>query len=345
MKVPQVAPKGKRTWLLLALRWTVILAVCIWGGSCMINMPGKSYSGPFEPLSPDEQCIRTNIEAHVAMLAGTIGERSLWDIEGLRAAEKYIRDEFAKSGYEVAAQDYQCRSNVVRNFEARLEGGSLSDEIILVGAHYDSVMGCPAANDNGSGVAGLLEMARILAGKKLSRSVRFVAFVNEEPPFFQSGEMGSRAYAVAARRRKDDIVGMISLETIGYYTDQPGSQHYPPPFSYFYPDTGNFIGFVANLGSRRFVKRAIHAFRKNAKFPSEGVAAPGFITGIGWSDHWSFWKEGYPSLMVTDTAPFRYPHYHCATDTPDKLAYDRTARVVAGLTDMVIDLAGGEESP
>jgi len=339
----QLLPKGKRTWLLAALRIAVLPALCTWGMSCMINMPGKSYSGPFEALTPDEQTVRTNLHAHVTMLAETIGERSLWDIEGLRAAEKYIQDEFAKIGYETKLQEFECRSNTVYNIEARITGKSQPDEILVVGAHYDSVMSCPAANDNGSGVAALFEIARLLAGRKLKRSVHFVAFVNEEPPFFQTGEMGSHVYAAAARKRKDNIVGMISLETIGYYSDEPGSQHYPPPFSYFYPDTGNFIGFVGNTGSRRFVKRAIRSFRERANFPSEGVAAPGFITGIGWSDHWAFWKQGYSAFMVTDTAPFRYPHYHCATDTPDKLVYDRTARVVAGLADMVIDLAGGEE--
>lgn len=345
MKVPQLVPKGKRTWLLLVLRWTIVLSMAVWGVSCMMNMPGKSYSGPFEPLTPDEQVIRKNIESHVAMLAGKIGERSLWDMEGLRAAEKYIQGEFTKVGYETKLQEYLCRSNTVRNIEARLKGKSLADEILVVGAHYDSVMNCVAANDNGSGVAALFEIARLLADKKLKRSVHFVAFVNEEPPFFQTGEMGSRVYAAAARSRKDNIVGMISLETIGYYSDEPGSQHYPPPFSFFYPDTGNFIGFVGNFGSRRFVKSAIRAFREKVRFPSEGIAAPGFITGIDWSDHSSFWKEGYSAVMVTDTAPFRYPHYHCSTDTPDKLVYDRTARVVAGLTEMVIELAGGEESP
>ena len=342
MKLPQLLPKGKRSWLLLALRWAIMLMMCIWGVSCMIGMPGRSYSGPFEPLSSHEQVISTNLEAHVTMLADTIGERSLWDIKGLRAAEKYIRDEFTKYGYEVLSQKYECRSNTVENIEARLKGNSLADEILVIGAHYDSVMACVAANDNGSGVAALLEIARLLAAKQLKRSVYFVAFVNEEPPFFQTGEMGSLVYAAAARQRDDNIIGMLSLETLGYYSDEPGSQHYPRPFSYFYPDTGNFIGFVGNFASRRFVQRTIGTFRDNAKFPSEGIAAPGAIAGIGWSDHWSFWKQGYPALMVTDTAPFRYPHYHAASDTPDKLVYDRMSRVVAGLTNVVIELAGGE---
>lgn len=143
--------------------------------------------------------------------------------------------------------------------------------------------------------------------------------------------MGSRVYAANAKRRRETIMAMLALETIGYYTDKPGSQQYPPPFNLFYPDTGNFIGFVGNLASRPLVCTCIKTFRETTPFPSEGVAAPPFIKGIGWSDHWAFWQEGYPGIMITDTAPFRYPHYHEDSDTPDRVNYERMARVVAGI--------------
>jgi len=132
---------------------------------------------------------------------------------------------------------------------------------------------------------------------------------------------------------------MIALETIGCYSDEPGSQAYPPLFNLLYPDTGNFIGFVGNLRSRSLVRRMLGLFRRHASFPSEGCAAPGWVTGIGWSDHWSFWEEGFPAIMITDTAPFRYRHYHSTDDTPDKIDYDRMARVVAGLIDPIRELA------
>ena len=132
---------------------------------------------------------------------------------------------------------------------------------------------------------------------------------------------------------------MFSLETIGYYTDKPDTQSYPFPLSFFYPKTGNFVAFVANLSSRALLHEAIASFRRHAQFPSEGVAAPGLLPGVGWSDHWSFWKEGYPALMVTDTAPYRYPYYHTMQDTPDKVDYERLARVVTGLDGMLRDLA------
>jgi Zn-dependent M28 family amino/carboxypeptidase len=201
------------------------------------------------------------------------------------------------------------------------------------------VVGSPGANDNASGVSALLELARILAPATLSRTVRWVAFVNEEPPFFQTGAMGSWVSSRASRLHGETITAMISLETIGCYDSRARTQRYPFPFSLFYPDVGNFIGFVGNLKSRALVRQCVRSFRRHAAFPSQGVAAPGWLTGIGWSDHWAFWQEGYPAIMITDTALFRYVHYHEPTDTPEKIDYDSMARVVSGLSGMVKDLA------
>ncbi|MCZ6478871.1 MAG: M28 family peptidase [candidate division NC10 bacterium] len=284
--------------------------------------------------------MRDRLERHVSMLAGEIGERNIWHPQGLEASVDYIEKVLGDSGYQVEMQEYKVEGKPVANLEAERIGTSLAGEIVVVGAHYDSVFGTPGANDNASGVAGLLEIARLLATEELSRTVRFVAFVNEEPPFFLTGDMGSRVYASRSRRRGEDIVAMLSIETIGYYSEVSGSQHYPFPFSYFYPTTANFIGFVGNFSSRRLVRRAIGTFREHTRFPSEGLAAPEWVTGVGWSDHWSFWQEGYPAIMVTDTALFRYDHYHTPQDTPEKLDYARTARVVSGLTRVVADLAG-----
>jgi len=306
----------------------------------MIWMPGRSFSGPFPPLKDEETEVERRLREHVRILAGQIGERNVWQYDALQEAERYLDGKLRESGYSTAFQDYQVEGKTVRNLEAELGGTSKPAEILVIGAHYDSAMGCPGANDNGSGVAALLEIARLLAGKRLERTVRFVAFVNEEPPFFQTEAMGSLVYARRCKQRNEAIVAMLSLETIGYYTDAKGSQQYPFPFSLFYPDTGDFLGFVANLGSRSFLHRAVQSFREQAKFPSEGVAAPGWMMGIGWSDHWAFWQQGYPAVMVTDTALFRYPYYHTAEDTPDRVVYDRLARVTAGLAETTANLAG-----
>jgi Zn-dependent M28 family amino/carboxypeptidase len=212
----------------------------------------------------------------------------------------------------------------------------------LAGAHYDSVRGSPGANDNASGVSGLLEIGRAMAGQSLRRTVRLVAFVNEEPPFFYWGDMGSGQYARAARQRGDDIRLMMSLEMLGAYGGQRRSQRYPPIVGWFYPDRANFIAFVSDLPSRPVLKRTVEAFRRVSGFPSEYLAAPSLVPGISWSDHLSFWRQGYPALMVTDTAFYRYAHYHKAQDTPEKLDHASMAQVVEGLAKAIIALANDE---
>jgi hypothetical protein len=304
-----------------------------------VAMPGASYSGVLPALTEREREVRDRVERHVWRLGDEIGERNLWRRSALDEAERHVTDMLQACGYHVDPHEYEAKGVPVRNLVAEIHGTQRPDEIVLVGAHYDSVLGCPGANDNATGVAALLEIARLLADQRPDRTVRFVAFVNEEPPFSFSREMGSRAYSRRARQRNDNIVAMLSLETIGCYFDKPGSQKYPFPLGFFYPRTGNFIGFVGNMSSRRLVHTCVAAFRRTTDFPSEGAAAPGYLPGIFWSDHWSFWREGYEALMVTDTAPFRYPFYHTPQDTPEKVDYDRTARVVVGLAAVVRDLA------
>ena len=325
------------------LAWTVRLAVVplvilvgIW---FVTGMPGSTWTGPLPPLTDKEQLIHDNLKRHVAALAGSIGERNVWRPEAMAAAAGYIQERFEDAGYTVNVQPFTSRGLTVNNIEAVLPGQGAADEIIVVGAHYDTVADSPGADDNASGVAALLELARLLAGTTLPRTVRFVAFANEEAPFFYGDEMGSNLYAARALAQGEHIEAMLSLETLGYFTDQPGSQKYPFPFSYLYPDTGNFIGFVGNLSSRSLVRKAVGAFRASTAFPSEGVAAPSGIEGIHWSDHWSFWEAGYPAIMVTDTAPFRYPYYHTSADTPGQLDYTGLARVTSGLVEVVGVLA------
>nr|WP_269145418.1 M20/M25/M40 family metallo-hydrolase [Geomonas sp. RF6] len=303
-------------------------------------MPGRSHKGPLPPLTEEETELAKRLRQHVTVLAKDIGERNTTHYKELQHAAAYIEKELGAQGYAVRKEPYRIGEREMVNIEAELKGTSHAEEIVVVGAHYDSVAGAPGANDNASGVAAVLELARLLRDQKPARTVRLVAFVNEEPPWFLSEEMGSRVYTRGARKRGDKIAGMLSLETIGYYSDAHGSQQYPAPFSSFYPDTGNFIGMVSNLPSCNLLRRVIRTFRKTTPFPSEGLAAPDVVPGIGWSDHWSFWQEGYPAVMITDTAPFRYPYYHDAQDTPDKLDYERMARVTAGVHRVVQELSG-----
>ncbi len=282
------------------------------------------------------------LHAHVVRLADEIGERNVWRPKALHTAADYIRQEWRHQGHTVVPQGYIAYGVSSENLEVTFTGSTHAQEIIVVGAHYDSVSGSPGANDNASGIAALLETGRALAGITLRRTVRLVAFVNEEPPFFYSDAMGSSEYARAARKRGDDIRLMMSLEMLGAYSDQPGSQRYPPLIGWFYPDRANFIGFVSNIASRHALKRTVEAFRRVSTFPSESLATFSFVPGVSWSDQLSFWRAGYPALMVTDTAFYRYPWYHTAQDTPEKLDYARMALVVEGLCQAIITLANDE---
>jgi hypothetical protein len=322
----------------------IVLAVLAPGAWwSMIRMPGESHRGDLPPLTAEQAALGDELRQHVEALAGRIGERNLLRYRNLVAAGEFIERSLTEAGYAVERQEYDVEGRMCVNLAAETPGADRPQEIVVVGGHYDSVIDCPGANDNATGVAATLALARRLKGFRPSRTLRFVCFVNEEPPFFQTANMGSRVYARRCRRRGEKVTAMICLETIGYYSDEKGSQRYPPPFSLVYPATGNFIAFVGNYGSRSLVRQVVASFRQQAEFPSEGGAVPGFLPGIGWSDHWSFWKEGYPALMVTDTAPFRYPHYHRFTDTPDKIDYERTARVVSGLEAVIKELAGTVE--
>jgi len=331
--------RGLARWLVLAALVPYTL-LATWAIS--VRMPGRSYTGPLPPTTSAESSLAVALARHVRTLATDIGPRNDDHVAALDRAAAYIRRELAAMGYPVEELPFEAARLRFVNLQATIRGSARSDEIVVVGAHYDTADDTPGADDNASGVAGLLEVARRLAGTHPSRTVRLVFFANEEPPFFGTEWMGSRVYAREAAERRERIVAMLSLETIGYYATGPGSQRYPFPFSLFYPNRGDFIGFVGNPGSAGLVRRTLAAFRRVARFPSEGSAPYGFIPGVWWSDHSSFWHHGYEAIMVTNTAPFRNPNYHGPTDTPPTLDYDRCARVVEGLVGVVRELATGD---
>jgi hypothetical protein len=315
----------------------VLLVVIFLVWAFGIRMPGRNISTA-AALNDAEVALRAELVADVRTLAGDIGERNLTRYAQLNAAADFIETSLIRAGLTPRRESYDVRGQACHNIEVEIRGSR--PETLIVGAHYDSVLGSPGANDNGSGVAGLLALARRFAGKPCGRTLRFVAFVNEEPPHFQTEEMGSLVYAKRCQVRGDKISAMISLETIGYFSDAPGSQKYPSAgLGFFYPSKGNFIGIVGNTSSRALLRAAVSAFKKEQKLPCEGAALPAAISGIGWSDHWSFWECGYPAIMVTDTAPFRYPYYHMSSDTPAKLDYDRFALVVSGMEKVIAELA------
>lgn len=307
-----------------------------------LKMPGKSYSGGLPESSGAGRQLSHEMEGHVRKLSSDIGERNWQTPKSLDRAADYIEGQFKACGYKVKIQEYQYNEQSYRNIVAEEPGTTKSDEIIVLGAHYDSVLGCPGANDNGTGVASLLCLAKMIRGERFPRTVRFVAFPNEESPFFGTEGMGSYQYARNCCRANERILAMLSLETLGYYCDERNSQAYPSLLRWFYPDTGNFVAFVGNLSNRALVRTCVDSFREHAKFPCEGGSAPTFLPGIEWSDHYSFNAAGYSALMVTDTAPYRYPYYHTPQDTAEHIDFPRLALVTQGLFQVVRNLAGPE---
>src|SRR5215467_821986 len=275
-------PQKGGGWKGLALRLGTFLFVVSLFVAYMMVMPEKSYSGPSAPLTAEENLAARNLKQSVTYLAGTIGERNLDRYKNLQAAAAYIEESFKSLGYTPQKQEYTVQGLTAKNIFVEIHGTRAANEIVVVGAHYDSVNGCPGADDNASGVAALLEVARQLQNTKPERTIRLVAWVNEEPPYFQTSMMGSWVYAKSIHQRNENIIAAVSLETIGMYSDAEGGQHYPPGFSLFFPSKGNFVGFVGNLSSRSLVRESVGYFRKTTQFPSEGVAAPGGLMGLGW---------------------------------------------------------------
>jgi len=317
--------------LALAVVGAVLWRVTIW-------MPGAAPSGPLPPLTVVETASAARLRADVDTLAGRYAGRA-YGTDVLDSSAAFVARRLAEAGHSVTEQSYQAAGHTVKNLEVTIPGNVIPDSIVLIGAHYDVVVGTPGADDNASGTAALLELARLLAGAAPARTIRLVAFTLEEPPFFWSDSMGSVVYAKAARARGDAITAMLSLEALGYYSDTPGSQRYPPVLGWFYPSVGDFVAVVGNIRSRPLVHAVVRDLRSHLAVPTTGAATLNAFPGVGWSDHWSFWQEGYPAVMVTATATFRNPHYHESGDLPGVVDVARLARVVHGLHRTVLMLS------
>ena len=286
--------------------------------------------------------LAARLQQHVRHVASV--EHNTSKPKELEAAARYIEVTLAAEGYTVQRQQYTHDGQRVRNIEvsvANTRAGKSPERIFIVGAHYDSARGAPGANDNGSGTAAVLELARLLKRMRPSHGteVKFVFFVNEEPPYFRGEGMGSWQHARELRRRSQPVEAALILETIGYYSNARDSQRYPPGLAKLYPNAGNFIAFVGTLDSSALVRKTLASFKAASSFPAEGLAAPAFVEGVTFSDHWSYNQHGYPAIMITDTAFMRYPYYHTAQDTPDKLDYASMARVVEGLARVIEKMA------
>ena len=309
-----------------------------------LGMPGRSHAGPLPSLKEDEREMAATLRSHVEAIASRPHNTNF--PEELEESARSIENVLASLGYTPRAQKFVAAGVEVRNIEVVIEpesAGTMALEdasTLVIGAHYDSAGDAPGANDNGSGVAALLELARLLKSHAMIKTrLRIVFFVNEEPPHFKPDTMGSLVYARSLAATGEKVRAMLCLETLGAYSDKPGSQKYPPPLSFFLPNAANFIAVVGTLGVRSLAAEVTHRFRESVAFPSIGGVAPGVIPGITWSDHWSFGKFDISAVMITDTALFRYDHYHLPSDTADKIDYERLARVTAGLARVVRGMA------
>lgn len=313
----------------------IVLALLCWGAiyyMCRCDGTGVRALQPF--TIPDFR-----LHDHVATLAGSYGERNGTRPTSQLNAAKYIEATWKAQGY--AVESYPIRSDKpgCLNLEISRQGKKDPQKVILIGAHYDSVQGCPGADNNASGVAAMLEISRAFATLAPEKTVTFVAFGGEVPPNFGTDNQGSRQYAQMAHTRVDGIQVMISLDALGYYKTEPGSQKFPTPLNKIYPDTGNFVCFVSDFGTREIMHKAVRAFRAQTDFPVESCATFHQLPALRQSAHASFWGQEYHAFMVTDTAQYRNPNFHTTGDLTDTLNYPALAKVTEGLCGVVAMLA------
>jgi len=304
--------------------------------------PGESFSGPTPAATVIEKSLAERLHDDVTTLSVRFGERSMQRIDGLNASADWIAEQLEAAGLTVSRQRLKVSGDVVENLSVTLAGTEWPDELVVVGAHYDTAAGSPGANANGSGVAATLALAKTLSTADHARSVAFVFFACSVEPFMQTETMGSLIWARAAEAAGQEVVGMLSLDSLGYYTDEPATQHFPREIASFYPKVGNFVSVVGNFPSAGLANRVIGLFRDVASVPSEmGVGMPSW-DGVGWSDHWSFWQCGWPAVIVSDTGPYRDPAYQRWNDKAQRLDYETMARIVVALESVVAHLANDE---
>ena len=316
------------------MRWIPTHSVMVGVPAAVLIGAGWLWSAEMAAVQWEEGAVRVELAALVRMLAVTIGPRSYKDPANLNAAADFVSRRFASFGYRVAEQPYQVEGFTARNIIAERRGTEQPDRVIVIGAHYDTVVGSPGADDNASGMAVLLELARLQAETGFRKTVRFVAFTLEEPPFFRSRHMGSRIYARSLRERGEQVEAMLCLESVGYYSQEPASQSFPWLVFWLrwrYPTTGNFLTVISNSDSEPLQIQVRDSLKAGMDLPVETYTGPWWVPGVDWSDHGSFWNEGYPAVMLTDTALFRNPHYHRRNDLPAALDYRAMSELVLGL--------------
>lgn len=270
------------------------------------------------------------LRGHVEVLAQQFGPRDWEHTEDLDRCADYLAEQFRQAGATVEFQPFRVQHRQYRNVIARFGVGKGNK--VVVGAHYDACDALPGADDNASGVAALIELAGLLGSTPPNHEVELVAYVLEEPPFFATPSMGSAVHAKRLAAQHDKIRGVIVLEMVGYFRDDWGSQSYPNLLLHLmYPSRGNFITVASRFDQGAWLKTVKTRMQGTTALPVYSIRAPTIVPGIDFSDHANYWEYGYPALMVTDTAFYRNKAYHSASDTPDRLDYQRLAQVVVAV--------------
>lgn len=313
----------------------LLLALLAAGHQYMVRCEATWHGPPLED-GMELGALEERLRDDVAYLSRTLGPRNPSHPAALAAAESWIRERWRSQGYRVRSQTLVVDGVETANLEVEIPGRRSASEIVLVSAQYDTWPDSPGANNNGSGTAVLLQLGELLRDAGPDRTVRLVAFTVQEPPY---NELGSQLYAARSRRRGEDIRVMLSMDAIGLYRHESGSQRLPFPFSHLYPDRGDFLAFIGDLGTRARVVEATRGFKKGSAFPIEAGAVPRWVEGAAWSDHESFWNVGYPAIQITDTGAFRSPSHTTPEDTMEKIDFRALARVTLGMYGAVRELA------
>jgi len=335
--------KLKGVLLLLAILSVAFLFFSYW---YMMECEGNWRGEPLEKKMRTELVeIKKSIESDIEYLQnlGPRNSENETNYKQLRQCEEWIRQRWESQGYVVKKHTFLIREREYSNLEIEIKGFTQPSEIIIISAQYDTLPDSPGANNNGSGIAILFQLSHLLRKHHPERTLRLLNFVNEEDPFFGTEMMGSFHYAKRCRQQGGDIRVMLSLDALGVYKDEPGSQRLPFPFSLFYPDRGNFLAFIGNLASRKYMIETTKGFKKGSSFPIQAGVAPEWAKGAAWSDHSSFWKFGYPGIMVTDTGGFRSAYHTTKEDTIEKLNFEAMSRIVIGIYTSAVHLTSLQE--
>ncbi len=306
----------------------------------MVKCEGRWDGVPLERQgNVDLGNIRKELGSDLSYMSVGLGPRNAFSYERLQKCAKWIKKRWESQGYVVESNKFSIQGREYENLAIEIKGKKSPEEIIIVSAQYDTLPDSPGANNNASGVAVLFQLSNLLRNFTPDKTIRLIDFVNEEDPFFGTEWMGSFRYAENAYQKHENVKIILSIDSIGIYKDEPGSQKLPFPFSLFYPDRGNFLAFIGDFGSRKYMIKATRGFRRGSAFPIKAGVVPKCVKGAAWSDHVSFWKFGYAGMQITDTGAFRSPYHTTKEDTLEKINLDALSRIVIGMYGSITELA------